>query len=1135
MSRQVWIVLVAVFLALAAVLLVTQLEPATVPARAQEELLAAASTARAAESTSSLASVPEEARANAPIVPATKDDVPAATDDSELADATWISGRVAWPESTPLDEELWVVAKGRKFEKRPLHKVRVASDGRFRVAFAKKTKGATLALESHYLYLPEPVSVALATPPEDLVLQPKVGGRVRGTCTVLLGRKDLLERARGAAVQLYGWDEFTRESTNESQRATKLDESLAFDVGGLLPNFVYNFDVRPKDMALVERDQLKIEAGKTLELELELHEGARVSGRTIDEHGEPLASAGLGFAYPRRSEWSPATSGKDGTFALTGLAAGELTLRARKTGFRDARRALGELKDGDALEGVDLVLERGLSIRGRVQWPDGTPAAEAFVSARLSDDAKGFTRSKDGQRVGADGSFEIQGLNEATYELRASARRASDSNADAADASPSSSPTEASASAAPAGTKSKPPRARGPTWTATLDGISGGAQNVVLTLGSGLALPLRVVDEVGGPVTKVALAALPVGEHAWERDHRRRQSRTLESADGHYVFEGLSEGRWGLTAVADRLSSGEETVELPQTSGELVLVVPRACVLSGRVVDAAGRPPLNARVRRVEKSNGVLNFGAESERKGSQWAECDSDGRFVFDHIAAGSSKFVASAPGAAESTEVAATAVHGVPGELTLVLRVGGTVRGVVLDHEGRPDAGRQLHAWCQDGAGRSLQATSDAAGRFELEHVAPGRWTLNLQPRDSASADEHAWIVDNATQTIEVADGQTVEVQFGGVDKDALALRGRVTRAGKALAGVRVHAWLMEKSDRPRSASGRSSDGGTYELSLPSAGAWNLNYTDTSGASLSRRVDVPAGASFTLDIDFPTGTLRGRLVDRAGAGVADQMLSVELPQGTPRDGGDVSGARAQSGDDGSFAFQSLAPGRYDVVVGSRWGHSGEPRFGGARRSDVIVPEKGEAEPVVIVLERAGKVTGSVSGIDAAPLEGAEVVIEPVDARSALTGSRTQSDAGGKFTLNGLSPGDYRVRAAHELDVTRAPQRVEVRSGEKTEVQLSLQRGGSIVVTALDGDGRRVGASCRFVDERGEDVSPLGGSESVPDPAGGDPSWRYRGFPPGRYRVQSANRAGVEASAQVLVTSGADTTVVLQFGSAPR
>lgn len=1142
MSRQVWIVLVALVLALAAVLLVTQLEPATVPARAQENVAPAASTSRANEPGSTLAAVPEDTpRASAPGAPAMTDAASSAIDDSELADATWIGGRVVWPEGTPLDEELWVVAKGRKFEKRPLHKVRVESDGRFRVAFAKKTKSATLALEAHYLYLPETMSVALATPPADLVLQPKLGGRVRGTCTVPLGRKDLLERARGAAVRLSGWDTFTRESNSESQRASKLDDALAFDVGGLSPAFQYQLQVQPKEMAPARRGELKIEAGKTLTFELALTEGARVSGRTLDEHGEPVAGVGLGLRYPRRSEWGRFSSDKEGKFTLAGLQPGELTLNARKNGFRPAEKSIGALHDGDVRDNVELVLDRGLSIRGRVQWPDGSPAAEALVRAKGQDAQEVYGFDGEGVRSAADGTFEISGLGDGSYDLSASARRVADSNANAADASAKPAEQDASEKAsAESGDDAKPrkPRAHGPTSNADLPGVAGGAQGVVLVLGSGLSLSLRVLDDTGAPVTKVVLTSMPLGDESWQRDFRRRQSRSLESADGRYTLEGLSAGRWAITATANEVSSDEETFELPLAAEASALIVPRPCELRGRVVDVAGKPAPGARVRRIEARQNDFDLELTGKRKGSQWAECDADGQFVFDHTAAGPARLVASAADAADSAPLDTTVVAGGTNAVELALRAGGTIRGLVLARDGRPESGRTLLGWCADNAGRSLRTSTDEQGRFAFEHVTAGSWQLNLQARVSADGTEETVTHESQSRSVQIADGQTVELQFGGVDKDAIQVRGRVTRAGKMLAAVNVHAWSLRPSNgsnEPRSASARTNDAGVYELALPSSGSWSFYFTDAEGATLTRRADVPAGAAFTLDIELPSGVLRGRLVDREGRGVARQSVSVQLPAETPRDNDDVSGAHARSGDDGSFSFQSLAPGHYEVVVGSRWGQGSEARYGGARRADVIVPEKGEAQALVIVLEKAGRIVGTVLGLDGRALADARVAIEPVDPRGTLTGADAESDERGRFTVNGLSPGEYLVRAAHGPDVTREAQRVEVRSGEKSEVQLSLQRGGSIVVTALDSDGRRVGAGCRFTDERGVDVPPLGDVEPVADPAGGEPSWRYSGLPPGRYRVRAANRARVEASAEAVVTSGSETPVVLRFASSPR
>ncbi|MBK7874193.1 MAG: carboxypeptidase regulatory-like domain-containing protein [Planctomycetes bacterium] len=1154
MSRSAWIVLALLALALAgSFALIRALEPASVVAEAPPDPIVASQTP------STTTAAPLEHAAEAPTravvreapKPAAPDSAP--TDDTELADALWVEGRVVFPNDTPLDEEVWVVAKGRKFERRPLHKMKVGADGRFRVAFAAKTKKATLALEAHYLYLAQPVTFAASEPPADLVLSPLVGGRIRGAGRVALGRNDHLERARGANVQLYGFDMGDHGGGSNVQRSVALDAALAFDLGGLDPAFRFNVVVTPKGMAPAERDGVRVSAGKTIELEFELQEGAKLSGVVVDEAGAPIAKAGFVLQYPRNVRTPEQTTAEDGTFEFTGLAPGKLTLTARKSGLVPAKFDAGELTDGLVRNDLRIVLARGLALSGRVTWPDGAPAKGAYVRVEPEAAERRFPSPEENVKVRDDGTFEFTGLAEGRYTVRASGKRAAEpAAASAAESRPSGSGGEGapakdeSVAAATKAASAKVKAARAPAWTVERKDVAAGTNGLELVLGSGLALRGRVVDDTGAAVTSFRIEALPIGERPWDRDWSRRQSRTFEDADGAFALEGLAGGRCGVKADVKGLQSTEEVVELDAGPAPLVLRVPRGGKLAGLVVDAAGAPKPGARVRRVVESTDTFGFRID-EKKGVDWADCDAAGRFEFTQAPVGNLRLVASARDAAESLPVDAFVALGETRDVRIVLRQGGTIRGRVFDVEGRPENARSIRGWCDGQSGSGVDTTSNERGEFVLEHVTPGRWTLMTEATEEETAkatDSKGRINYDVLQArqrnVEVVDGQTIEVQLGGVEKDAIVVRGKVTRGGKPVTEVDVNAWLQGAStdaNARRNASCRGRDDGTYELALSGPGIWSFSFRVEGGASTSRTADIPPGPSFALDVDLPTGRLAGRVVDREGRALAEQHVLVTLTPGTPRDGQAWSSGSAQTNADGRFAMDGLAPGTYEARVGQNFVGFGEARYGSARRGGIVVPETGSAEEVVIVLDLAGQIIGTVIGADGNPCSGADVralrlASEGYDAYDTAS---ARTDATGSFTIGGLAPGTFEVRATSGRETTRDAPRVVVRSSEKAEARLALVVGGTLLVSAVDASGKRVGAWCAVVDEWGNDVARATRVEQVPDPAGGKPSVRYGPLPPGRFRVSAKNRDGVEASAEATIASGAEASVVLQYGGAPR
>src|SRR5262249_48878445 len=85
-----------------------------------------------------------------------------------------------------------------------------------------------------------------------------------------------------------------------------------------------------------------------------------------------------------------------------------------KDGYAPTSLPVGDLADGAVRTDLKLVLGRGLSISGRVQWPDGKPAAGCSVDAdftvKLSDRYHSTLDEHRSCKSGDDGSFTLAGL-----------------------------------------------------------------------------------------------------------------------------------------------------------------------------------------------------------------------------------------------------------------------------------------------------------------------------------------------------------------------------------------------------------------------------------------------------------------------------------------------------------------------------------------------------------------------------------------------------------------------------------------------------------------------------------------------------------------------------------------------------
>ena len=170
------------------------------------------------------------------------------------------------------------------------------------------------------------------------------------------------------------------------------------------------------------------------------------------------------------------------------------------------------------------------------------------------------------------------------------------------------------------------------------------------------------------------------------------------------------------------------------------------------------------------------------------------------------------------------------------------------------------------------------------------------------------------------------------------------------------------------------------------------------------------------TVARDTRTGELSGTVRDESGAALAGATVRAGPGAHT-----------ATSAADGSYVIAGLAEGVYTVSV-SLAGFAGESVAG-------VVVEAGGDTRVDFVLAgdvSSGDIGGLVTDHLGAPLAGAQV--------ETLSGFHVATtDAGGRFTLAGLSEGTYTLRATkagfEPLDETG----VEVRAGEVTEVVLAL------------------------------------------------------------------------------------------------
>lgn len=348
----------------------------------------------------------------------------------------------------------------------------------------------------------------------------------------------------------------------------------------------------------------------------------------------------------------------------------------------------------------------------------------------------------------------------------------------------------------------------------------------------------RVFDDSGRPVA---------GARVWARDRQRRSSNNtvLSDQEGSFTFDALLPGTYYVTTAKPGWLS-TRPVECATNSSGNDLRLERGTTVRGRVVDdVTGRP--------VEEFSIRLRIPSEEPTgrplPGSELAVRHPDGEYELSGLqrwGASQLRIEALAPGYARGicapfTMGLATVVDGVE----VRMRRGATLRGRVLDSEGRPlanafvstpyvdrppdgmECGVEItppRAW----RGTQTSAWTDAEGLFRLEHLNPGAYTITML------AQGHAEFLicppPVAQGDVDVGDQRLVR---GGI------VHGRLlSPTGKPLRG-QVHAeWLDGEPEL--SVAGTADRSGAFRVENLRPGRYAIRAWGTEESRPSRATDL-------------------------------------------------------------------------------------------------------------------------------------------------------------------------------------------------------------------------------------------------------------------------------------------------------
>jgi len=190
---------------------------------------------------------------------------------------------------------------------------------------------------------------------------------------------------------------------------TKADGRFVLDG---LPAGVVTFKVDAPGHYFEDPVSVELATGETvLALELPVESGCSVSGRVLGPSREPIPDARVSAeGHPAHAQ-----SDENGRYRVSGLPPGPVALTVWARGRIGARETL-DLDPGE--EALDLVLETGVTVSGRVVRADGTPVEGCQVRFE-SDSWDESDQLRTGERMDtrADGSFDLVAVGDGSFRL----------------------------------------------------------------------------------------------------------------------------------------------------------------------------------------------------------------------------------------------------------------------------------------------------------------------------------------------------------------------------------------------------------------------------------------------------------------------------------------------------------------------------------------------------------------------------------------------------------------------------------------------------------------------------------------------------------------------------------------------
>lgn len=707
-----------------------------------------------------------------------------------------------------------------------------------------------------------------------------------------------------------------------------------------------------------------------------LETGLAIRGRVRDREGNGLEGASVRARLQRPGERSlgEATSEAGGEYILAGLGPGTYRLTAVLPGHATAYATAQA--GGDP---VDLVMESGGEIAGRVVDASGQPAEDATLAAEWAGEAESASPGGAfGMAETGEGRFVLRDLAAGRYVVQARAA------------------------------------GKGEASISGVQVVAGKRTEVgTLRLAGGGTVRGTIVDGDGQGVPGATVVA--------ERDLNNQSGDLVgqTGSSGAFEIRGVPAGQVSIMASHPAYASPKPVlieVDPAKEPTPVRIVLLGGARVEGHAAHRDGRPFASGRI--LLRS---LEPGAEG--MGQVPLPVRPDGSFVVDHVAAGRTRIVLlapSSPGGLSSLVSREVLLRdGETAEVDISLRdvvVAGTVT-----RAGQPAPGVRVSVRSLEGAAMTLY-TGVGAGPLEARSGPP---FLVATTREDGGYELVAFTPGRARVGLEAMAGNERypdrEVELPDADRFELNLEIAETQVSGTVVDKESGEPLADASVRIRRSSARTGPDGRFSLAVE-PGKWQLSASAPGRKLTVLPLNIGAEGVSDVRVELERGLeLRGRVVDSSGRPAANVEVVVADADG--------SFGSVYTLADGSFRMGGLEEKPYTLA-------SGGDLAGWAVRGGVTPGN----EPVTLALRPGGRIAVRVLGADGRPVMDAYSEVQRVNGLTiALPGGSGSTDTHG-FVEIGAPAGLLEVAVATREGTGRGTVTVPLAATVPLEIVLKAQ-----------------------------------------------------------------------------------------------